>query len=62
MKNIEKTSNLFYSVKEVIVKAKQFAFHSNNSILLKMYWEIGKLIVNDEQHGKAKAEYGKAVL
>ena len=62
MNNLEKTYNLFYSVKEVIVKAKQFTYHSNNSILLKMNWEIGKLIVNEEQHGKAKAEYGKAVL
>lgn len=62
MNNMEKTNNLFYSVKEVIVKAKKFAYRSNNSILLKMYWEIGKLIVIEEQHGKAKAEYGKAVL
>ncbi len=27
-----------------------------------MYWEIGRLIVEDEQQGKAKAEYGKATL
>ena len=27
-----------------------------------MYWEIGKLIVQDEQGGNAKAAYGKAVL
>jgi predicted nuclease of restriction endonuclease-like (RecB) superfamily len=27
-----------------------------------MYWKIGHLIVEDEQHGNAKAQYGKAVL
>ena len=27
-----------------------------------MYWQIGHLIVEDEQHGNAKAQYGKAVL
>ena len=62
MINIDKTSSLFNSVKEIIIKAKQIAFRSNNSILLNMYWEIGKLIIIDEQQGKLKAEYGKAVL
>lgn len=27
-----------------------------------MYWEIGQLIVEDEQKGASRAEYGKAVL
>ncbi|MBB5634363.1 hypothetical protein HDE68_000248 [Pedobacter cryoconitis] len=27
-----------------------------------MYWQIGYLIVEDEQHGDAKAIYGKGVL
>ena len=27
-----------------------------------MYWEIGRLIVENEQRGKTKAEYGKATL
>lgn len=58
----KKSFNLFNSVKEIIVNAKQHAFRSNNSILLNMYWDIGKLIVNEEQQGKAKAQYGKAVL
>ncbi len=26
------------------------------------YWNIGKLIVEDEQNGNTRAEYGKAVL
>ena len=59
---ISKSCNLFDSVKEVIAKARRNAHRSNNSILLNMYWDIGKLIVNEEQHGKAKAQYGKAVL
>ncbi len=54
--------SLFSSIKDIIIKSKQFAYHSNNSILLNMYWEIGKAIVNEEQNGKAKAEYGKFVL
>lgn len=29
---------------------------------METYWQIGKLIVEDEQMGKAKAQYGKATL
>ena len=54
--------NLFTSVKDIIVKAKQTAYRSNNSIMLNMYWDIGKLIVTEEQNGNVKAEYGKRVL
>jgi len=27
-----------------------------------MYWEIGKLIIEDEQNGEFRAKYGKSVL
>jgi hypothetical protein len=50
------------AIKEIVMKAKQLAFRSANSILLDMYWEIGRVIVEDEQLGKTKATYGKAVL
>ena len=57
-----KTGALLTSIKEIIVKAKQTAYRNTNSILLKTYWEIGRLIVEDEQRGKVRAEYGKGVL
>jgi hypothetical protein len=30
--------------------------------MVKAYWHIGRDIVEEEQRGKARAEYGKAVL
>lgn len=62
MNDINKIIPLFDSIKEIVIQARQNIYRSSNSILLKMYWEIGKLIVENEQEGKAKAEYGKAVL
>jgi len=47
------TTDLFKTVKEIIVRARQSAYRSNKSILLNIYWDIGKLIVNEEQQGKA---------
>jgi hypothetical protein len=33
-----------------------------NSALLESYWQIGKIIMEDEQEGNEKAVYGKATL
>ena len=55
-------SLLLTSVLQVIQAAKEKAYRTTNAILLKMYWEIGRLIVEDEQEGKARAGYGKEVL
>lgn len=53
---------LFQSVKEVIFQARERVFRVANSALLLSYWQIGQLIVEDEQQGKARAEYGKLVI
>ncbi len=53
---------LFTSVKEIILEARQRVFRLVNSNLLETYWKIGQLIVEDEQEGKPRADYGKNVL
>jgi len=62
MTALENQNNLFGAVAKIVLEARKIAFRSNNGILLKMYWQIGKLIVEDEQGGSYKATYGKAVL
>lgn len=42
-------SLLLTSILQVIQVAKEKAYRTSNAILLKMYWEIGRLIVEDEQ-------------
>jgi predicted nuclease of restriction endonuclease-like (RecB) superfamily len=53
---------LFQSVKEIITQSREKMFRMANSTLLLTYWQIGKLIVEDEQKGKERAEYGKYTL
>ncbi|MCL4484592.1 MAG: PDDEXK nuclease domain-containing protein [Bacteroidetes bacterium] len=62
MDHPEKSASLLALVKEVIENARSQVFRNTNSIALKMYWQIGRLIVEDEQQGKAKAVYGQKVL
>ncbi|WBV59952.1 PDDEXK nuclease domain-containing protein [Chryseobacterium camelliae] len=54
--------SLFQSVKEIITQSREKVFRIANSTLLFTYWQIGKLIVEDEQKGKERAEYGKYTL
>lgn len=54
--------SLFLSVKEIINQSRERVFRVANSTLLLSYWQIGRLIVEDEQEGKDRAEYGKFIL
>lgn len=58
----EPNSSLFLSVRAIIAAARENAYRNANSILLQAYWQIGQLIVEDEQQGKSKAAYGGFVL
>lgn len=61
--NIQNTyESLYNTVARIIVEAKTTVYRNTNTVLLKMYWEIGKLIIEEEQKGQIRAEYGKAVL
>ena len=62
MSTPEKQHDLFEEIAQIISEARKTAYRSNNSILLRMYWEIGRLIVEEEQQGNEKAPYGKATL
>ena len=53
---------LYSSVRKVIEQARTFVSIAANTALVRQNWEIGRLIVEDEQGGKRKAEYGKAQL
>jgi hypothetical protein len=43
MSQIDFLNPLFTAVRQVVDEARRPAFRSSNAILLKMYWEIGKL-------------------
>ena len=55
-------NSIYQSIKEIIILYRQRVYRMANSALLETYWQIGKVIVEDEQEGKTKAVYGKATL
>lgn len=46
----------------IIENARKQAVTQINTIMVKAYWEIGRKIVEEEQKGEIKAEYGKGLL
>ena len=59
----EKDTNfLFETIKNVILSSRKQAYNSVNYAMLQAYWNIGRIIVEYEQNGKNRAEYGKAVI
>jgi len=60
---MELSNNLLFSeIKEIILQSRQRVFRMANSVLLETYWQIGRIIIEDELQGKIRAEYGKSTL
>lgn len=55
-------NRLFNDIKILIVESKSKIYSAVNSTMTTTYWNIGKRIVEEEQEGKERAEYGKALL
>lgn len=49
-------------IKQIIQKGQQTAYVAVSSIMIEIYWNIGKRIIEQEQHGKERAEYGKHIM
>jgi predicted nuclease of restriction endonuclease-like (RecB) superfamily len=60
---LSKSDNqLFGKIAGLLNEARKFIVKNVNQTIVLTYFEIGKLIVEEEQEGKKRAEYGKSVL
>ena len=49
----------FYAdIRDLLHAGRETAYRSVNTIMVKTYWQIGKRIVEEEQSGKGRADYG----
>lgn len=58
----QNNNQLLTNIREILLSARHTAYKAVNFAMVTAYWNIGKLIVKDEQNGNARAEYGKTVL
>lgn len=53
---------LLDDIRHLLTYARQTLVQTVNSAMVQTYWQVGRLIVEHEQQGQARAEYGKQVL
>lgn len=49
-------------VKLIVEKGLREAYRSVNTVSILTYWNVGKRIVEEEQHGESRASYGKHLI
>ena len=55
-------SDFYQSVAEILRTARANAYRAVNFAMVEAYWDVGRMIVEEEQQGKERAEYGAALL
>lgn len=60
---VEQNSNNFYKdIKSILQNARNNAYKTVNFIMVEAYWNVGKKIVEVEQYGENRAEYGTSLI
>lgn len=60
--NITVYQSVITDIKDIISSGREFAYNAANKAMVLTYWHVGKRIVEQEQDGKERAEYGKALI
>ncbi len=59
---LQPASSLYSDVRTILEAARASAYRAVNFAMVTAYWEVGRRIVEEEQGGEARAEFGKGVL
>ena len=62
MKQPVKNNDVYLRIRQILESARATAARSVNTVQVMANWLIGREIVEEEQRGKRKAEYGKQLL
>ena len=55
-------SGFVREIKQIIQEGRSAAYSAVNAAMIGTYWRVGKRIVEEEQGGKERAAYGKALI
>ena len=59
---MEITKNILQQIQAIIANAQEKAIRSVDTERMLMYWQIGKVIFEEEQQGKERADYGSFLI
>jgi predicted nuclease of restriction endonuclease-like (RecB) superfamily len=60
--NLIPYEDIYSEIKETLLLSRNQAYSAVNFAMVQAYWQIGRIIVEHEQNGNARAGYGKSVL
>lgn len=60
--NLTPYEDIYSEIKETLLLSRNQAYSAVNFTMVQAYWQIGRIIVEHEQNGNARAGYGKSVL
>lgn len=62
--DIERLTNMsvISDLRSIIEQGKRQTFAAINASMIMTYWKVGERIVEEEQHGEVRAEYGRQLL
>lgn len=55
-------NDCYKKIKSILEEARQNAYRHVNSVMVRAYWDIGRIIVEEEQKGKKRAKYGRKLI
>ena len=56
------TERLFNDVNSIIINGQRQAFGAAGQVAIATYWNIGRRIVEEEQQGELRAQYGARLI
>lgn len=62
MTNSMENNGFIDDIRTLINEARKQVVHTVNTVMVATYWEIGRRIVEEEQNGNDRAEYGKYLI
>ena len=55
-------SSFISDVKRIVEEGRRAAYETVSAVMIETYWHIGRRIVEQEQNGQERAEYGTQLI
>lgn len=62
MEEIKKSESIYNRIADLLKQARQSVIQTVNKAMVLTYFEIGRMIVEEEQFGKDRADYGQKLI
>ena len=58
----DSVTKVYQTIRTIIEEARNVSYQAVNFAMVKAYWDIGRVIVEEEQCGQARADYGTYLI